>query len=69
MGPESTRPTSVAVAAQPASHRSLLRGALDALLAVVLDLKSRREEIWLRERFPEYKAYAARTRKFIPGIY
>jgi len=42
---------------------------LTALLAVVLDLKSRREEIWLRERFPEYKAYAARTRKFIPGIY
>jgi protein-S-isoprenylcysteine O-methyltransferase Ste14 len=42
---------------------------LTALLAVVLDLKSRREEVWLRERFPGYKAYAARTRKFIPGIY
>jgi protein-S-isoprenylcysteine O-methyltransferase Ste14 len=48
---------------------SLLAVGLTALLAVVLDLKSRREEIWLRERFPEYKAYAARTRKFIPGIY
>jgi protein-S-isoprenylcysteine O-methyltransferase Ste14 len=42
---------------------------LTLVLAVVLDLKSRREEIWLRERFPGYEAYAARTRKFIPGIY
>jgi protein-S-isoprenylcysteine O-methyltransferase Ste14 len=43
--------------------------ALTGLLAVVLDLKSRREEVWLRERFPGYAAYAARTSRFIPGIY
>jgi protein-S-isoprenylcysteine O-methyltransferase Ste14 len=43
----------------------LLTGAL----AVVLDLKSRREEIWLRERFAGYAAYVARTRRFIPGLY
>jgi protein-S-isoprenylcysteine O-methyltransferase Ste14 len=40
-----------------------------ALLAVVLDLKSRREEIWLCERFAGYAAYAARTKRFIPGLY
>jgi protein-S-isoprenylcysteine O-methyltransferase Ste14 len=43
--------------------------ALTALLAVVLDLKSRREEIWLRERFPDYPAYATRTKRFIPRVY
>ncbi len=41
-----------------------------ALLALVFDLKSRREEIWLRERYPEYAAYTRRTRnRFIPFIY
>lgn len=48
---------------------SLLALGLTAALAVVLDLKSRREEIWLRERFPGYAAYTARTKRFIPGIY
>ncbi|MEP7360966.1 MAG: isoprenylcysteine carboxylmethyltransferase family protein [Chloroflexota bacterium] len=43
--------------------------ALSAVLAVVLDLKTRREEVFLRARFPDYAAYAARTRKFIPGLY
>ena len=43
----------------------LLTGAL----AVVLDLKSRREEVWLRERFAGYAAYVSRTRRFIPGLY
>jgi protein-S-isoprenylcysteine O-methyltransferase Ste14 len=41
-----------------------------ALLAVVFDLKSRREEAWLRERYPEYAAYSERTpRRFIPFAY
>jgi protein-S-isoprenylcysteine O-methyltransferase Ste14 len=41
-----------------------------ALLALVFDLKSRREEIWLRERYPEYAAYAERTHsRFIPFVY
>ena len=39
------------------------------VLALVLDLKARREEVWLRERFPGYSAYAARTHRFVPGIY
>jgi protein-S-isoprenylcysteine O-methyltransferase Ste14 len=40
-----------------------------ALLAVWLDLKSRREEAWLYRRFPGYEAYRARTWRFIPGVY
>ena len=43
--------------------------ALSVVLGLVLDLKARREEEWLRERFPDYPAYAARTKRFIPGIY
>ncbi|MDL2335696.1 MAG: isoprenylcysteine carboxylmethyltransferase family protein [Chloroflexota bacterium] len=38
-------------------------------LAVVLDLKARREEIWLRQQYAGYTAYAARTKKFIPLVY
>ncbi len=33
------------------------------------DAKARREERWLRARFPEYAAYQAETRRFIPWIY
>ena len=38
-------------------------------LAVWLDLKSRREEVWLRSHHPGYDAYRARTHRFVPGIY
>lgn len=31
-------------------------------------LKSRREEVWLTERFPGYPAYRERTRRLIPWI-
>ncbi|MBI2764160.1 MAG: isoprenylcysteine carboxylmethyltransferase family protein [Chloroflexi bacterium] len=53
---------------------ALLRGSPAALLGaaglfVVLDLKRRREEIWLSERYPEYAAYRTRTRRFIPWIW
>lgn len=43
--------------------------ALAALLAAVLDLKARREEAWLRERYAGYALYAGRTRRFVPGVY
>lgn len=33
------------------------------------DRKSRFEESILRARFPEYSTYAARVRRFIPGVY
>jgi protein-S-isoprenylcysteine O-methyltransferase Ste14 len=38
-------------------------------LAVFFDLKSRREEIWLSERYEEYPAYRSRTRRLLPWIY
>ena len=38
-------------------------------LAVWLDLKARREEAWLRERFAGYAEYARRTKRFVPAIY
>lgn len=35
----------------------------------LLDAKSRREERWLVERFPDYSAYQHRVRRLIPFIY
>ena len=40
-----------------------------ALLAIVLDLKRRREEAWLAERFPGYTAYRSRTKALVPFLY
>ncbi len=36
---------------------------------VFFDLKSRREEVWLREAYPDYAVYAAHTRRFVPYVY
>lgn len=44
-----------------------LVGAL--VLAFFFDAKARREEKWLRQRFPEYAEYQERTRRFVPGVY
>jgi protein-S-isoprenylcysteine O-methyltransferase Ste14 len=52
----------------------LLTASLGALIVaaailVFFDLKSRREEAWLVERFPDYPAYRARTRRLLPWVY
>lgn len=39
------------------------------LLFAFFDVKSRREERWLAEKFPEYAAYRKRVRKLIPFVY
>jgi protein-S-isoprenylcysteine O-methyltransferase Ste14 len=39
------------------------------VLFVFLDVKSRREERWLAEKFATYAAYRRRVRKLIPFIY
>jgi len=39
------------------------------LLAAFFDLKSRREEVWLAARYPDYSIYRARTRKMLPWVY
>jgi protein-S-isoprenylcysteine O-methyltransferase Ste14 len=48
---------------------SVLAVLAAALLAVVLDLKRRREEAWLAARFPEYRAYRERTKALVPFVY
>jgi protein-S-isoprenylcysteine O-methyltransferase Ste14 len=44
-----------------------LLGAI--VLAGFFDLKSRREEIWLSERYGDYPAYRSRTRRLLPWLY
>lgn len=53
---------------------AMLRGSPAALLGasvlfIVLDLKRRREEVMLLERYADYAAYRTRTRRFIPWIW
>ena len=53
---------------------ALARGSIAALagaavLLVFFDLKRRREEAWLDQRFAGYAAYRTRTRRLIPWIY
>ncbi|MFH2119369.1 MAG: methyltransferase, partial [Pseudomonadota bacterium] len=40
-----------------------------AALFVFLDVKSRREERWLTEKFPTYTAYQQRVRRLVPFVY
>lgn len=52
----------------------LLRGGwLSLLYAFILfiffDIKSRREENWLREKYTDYAGYQQRVRKLIPFLY
>jgi protein-S-isoprenylcysteine O-methyltransferase Ste14 len=42
---------------------------LSVVLAAFFDLKVRREEAWLRERYAGYDDYAHRVKRFIPAIY
>lgn len=39
------------------------------LLFVLFDLKSRREEAWLRKAYADYEEYARRVRRLIPFVY
>jgi protein-S-isoprenylcysteine O-methyltransferase Ste14 len=39
------------------------------LLLVFLDIKARREEVWLSERFPGYAGYRRRVKKLVPFVY
>jgi protein-S-isoprenylcysteine O-methyltransferase Ste14 len=43
--------------------------AVALIYVVFYDLKSRREEAWLRAQYPEYVVYAAHTRRFVPYVY
>ena len=39
------------------------------VLTILLDAKARLEERWLREKHPDYSAYAGRVRRLLPWIY
>ncbi|BEI40751.1 hypothetical protein PHIN9_06820 [Polynucleobacter sp. HIN9] len=43
--------------------------AVAVALLIFFDLKSRKEEEWLLEKFPNYQDYRQRTKKLIPLIY
>ena len=43
--------------------------AYSICLFLLFDIKARREEIWLAERFLSYKDYQVRVKKLIPGVY
>ena len=51
----------------------LVNGWLTLVYALILfvffDIKSRREELWLRQKYPDYAAYQQRVHKLIPFIY
>ena len=49
--------------------RSLPATGIALLLAAYLDVKARREEAWLADRYPGYGAYAERTKRFLPRVY
>jgi protein-S-isoprenylcysteine O-methyltransferase Ste14 len=38
-------------------------------MALLLDAKARREEVWLLETYPAYAAYRRRVRRFFPYLY
>ncbi|MCC3430295.1 isoprenylcysteine carboxylmethyltransferase family protein [Microcoleus sp. PH2017_08_TRC_O_A] len=40
-----------------------------AILLIFFDIKSRREETWLSDKYPDYSEYRQRVKKLIPGIY
>ncbi|MGC9524330.1 MAG: methyltransferase family protein [Limnospira sp.] len=48
---------------------SLSHFAITAILFVFLDIKSRREEQWLIDKYPEYSEYKQRVKKLIPLVY
>jgi protein-S-isoprenylcysteine O-methyltransferase Ste14 len=48
---------------------SLLALGLSLVLLVFFDLKSHREEVWLRARYEGYGTYAERTKRYVPYLY
>jgi protein-S-isoprenylcysteine O-methyltransferase Ste14 len=50
-------------------HLSPITLGLAGVLFVFFDIKSQREEAWLRQQFPAYAAYQQRVKKLIPFIY
>jgi protein-S-isoprenylcysteine O-methyltransferase Ste14 len=60
---------SLAALGWAAAWRSPVTAGLSILLFLFFDIKSRREEQWLRQTFPQYAVYARRVKKLIPLVY
>jgi len=48
---------------------SLLGVGITVVLLVFYDLKSREEEKWLVEKYPDYSGYKDRVKRFVPWVY
>lgn len=48
---------------------TLLGLGLAVILFIFFDFKSRREEVWLMQKYPAYADYQRRVRKLIPWVY
>lgn len=48
---------------------SLSHLAASAILFIFFDIKARREEAWLTQKYPEYSGYQQQVKKLIPGVY
>jgi protein-S-isoprenylcysteine O-methyltransferase Ste14 len=48
---------------------SLSHLAASAILFAFFDIKARREEAWLTQKYPEYSGYQQQVKKLIPGVY
>jgi len=47
----------------------LYRVVMAVVLAIILVLKSKREEVFLRQAYPDYPAYMKKTRQLIPFVW
>ncbi len=57
------------VAAVACGFDSWVGAAVTVAVFVFFDLKSRREEAWLTEKFADYRGYQERVKKLIPFVY
>lgn len=57
------------LAAGAASHLSAQSAAAFLIASAMLFVRIRAEEILVVERYPEYAAYAAVTRRILPGVF
>jgi protein-S-isoprenylcysteine O-methyltransferase Ste14 len=48
---------------------SLIHGIGAMVFLIFFDLKARKEEIWLKHKFPDYENYQSQVKKLIPWIY
>jgi protein-S-isoprenylcysteine O-methyltransferase Ste14 len=46
-----------------------IRLGLTGILFVFFDAKSRHEETWLKQKFPDYSNYQKRVKKLVPWLY